>query len=283
MQPRRILRKKILAASMSVFLGLLALVFVSSSGAQESGKTVIKVNGAGMASDQVDKWAKSFMDSNPGTGILAIGSSAGKGFQALIDGNAEIAVMSRDLSSSERSKAGEKALRLVEKPIGHAAIAVITHPRNPVNELTLEQLHKLYSGAYENWKEVGGPNQPVRCLSRRIPESGGAVFFWTKVMDGEAFGKNTVLTETWETILKVCSAAEDLPLGIVPSTRNLSSVKVLAIKKNDNSPAVMPLEKSVRDGSYPITLSFFFAWDQGSESPVLLKFVDFCRIQGGGR
>jgi len=274
--------KKIFAASMSVFLGLLALVFVSSSGAQESSKTAIKVNGAGMASDQVDKWAKSFMDSNPGTGILAIGSSAGKGFQALLDGTADIAVMSRDISSSERSKASEKGIRLVERPIGQAAIALITHPRNPINELTLEQVHKLYSGEYQNWKDVGGPDQPVRCLSRRIPESGGAAFFWTKVMDGEAFGKNTVLTETWEAILKVCSAAEDLPLGIVPSTRNLSSVKVLPIKKDDKSPPVMPLEKSVRDGSYPITLSFAFAWDQRSETPQLLKFVDFSQIQGGG-
>ena len=274
--------KKILVSSVSVFLGLLALVFVSSSGAQESGKIVIKVNGAGMASDQVDKWAKSFMDSNPDTGIVVIGSSAGKGFQALLDGNAQIAMMSRDISSSERSKAGEKGIRLVERPIGHAAIALITHPRNPINELTLEQVHKLYNGEYQNWKDVGGPDQPVRCLSRRIPESGGAVFFWTKVMGGEGFGKNTVLTDTWEAILKVCSVAEDLPLGIVPSTRNLSSVKVLSIKKDDKSPPVMPLEKSVRDGSYPITLSFTFAWDQRSENSQLVKFVDFCQIQGGG-
>jgi len=274
--------KKIFAASMIVLLGLLALVFVSSSGAQETGKTAIKVNGAGMASDQVDKWAKSFMDSNPGTGILAIGSSAGKGFQALVDGTADIAMMSRDISASERSKAGEKGIRLVERSIGKAAIALITHPRNPVNELTIEQVHKLYSGEYQNWKDVGGPDQPVRCLSRRIPESGGAVFFWTNVMDGEPFGKKTLLTESWEVILKVCSSAEDIPLGIVPSTRNLSSVKVLSIKKDDKSPPVMPLEKNVRDGSYPITLSFNFAWDQRSETSELLKFVDFCRIQGGG-
>jgi len=143
MQPRRIFMKKIFAASMSVFLGLLALVFVSSSVAQESGKTVIKVNGAGMASDQVDKWAKSFMESNPGTQILVIGSSAGKGFQALLDGTAEIAVMSRDIGPSERTNASEKGIKLVDRPIGQAAIALITHPRNPINQLTLEQVRKM--------------------------------------------------------------------------------------------------------------------------------------------
>jgi phosphate transport system substrate-binding protein len=268
---------------MSIFLGLLALAFVSSPSAQGSAATNLRVNGAGMASDQVDLWAKSFMKSNPDATVTVIGSSAGKGFQALLDGIAEIALMSRGINPGERNRAGEKGLRLMEKSIGRAAIAVITHPRNPVNELTLEQLHKLYSGEYDNWKAVGGPDQPVRCFSRRIPESGGAVFFWNQVMQQQAFGKNTVLTETWGAILKACSAAEDLPIGIMPSTRDFSSVKVLAIKKDDAGRPVLPREENVKNGSYPIVLNYSFAWDQRSESPSLLKFVEYCQTQGGGQ
>lgn len=283
MQLRYLFSTRRFAAFIGVFVCLLIAFFVSSSMAQGTPKTNLKVNGAGMASDQVDVWAKSFMRSNPDVGITVIGSSAGKGFQALLEGQAEIAMMSRDINSAERNRAGEKGVKLVEKPIGQAALALITHSRNPINELTLEQVHKLFTGAFQNWKDVGGPDQPVRCLSRRIPESGGAVFFWEKVMAGEAFGKNTVMTESWDTILKVCSAAEDIPLGIVPSTRNLSSVKVLGIKKDDSSPVVMPVEKSIREGLYPITLQFFFTWDQRVENPLLLKFVDFCQVQGNAR
>jgi phosphate transport system substrate-binding protein len=270
--------------SNTVVLGFLILIAFLATGAiaQDTRNVVLRVNGAGMASDQVDRWAKQFMEANPDTRITVIGSSAGKGLQAFIDGNAEIAMMSRETRVDERKKAIEKGIRLGEKPIGRAAIALITHPRNPLNELTLEQVRKIYTGEYDNWKQVGGPDAPVRCLTRRIPESGGAVFFWNKVLDGEPFGSKTVMTETWEAIIKVCSVAEDLPIGIAPSTRNLSHVKVLSIRNDDKSIVLAPKEQTIKDGSYPIVLTFSFVWDEGSKNPAAMKFADFCQSQGGG-
>lgn len=273
--------KRALALALSVCFVSAFVCGAQFAAAQETGKQILKVNGAGMSSDQVDKWAKRFMETNPDVTVTVTGSSAGKGFQALLDGAADIAMMSREISATERDKANGKGLKVAEKPIGRAAIALVTHPRNPVNELTLEQAKRMYAGEYTNWNQVGGPDAPVRCLSRRIPESGGAVFFWTKVLDGEAFGKGTVFTESWETILKICGAAQDLPLGILPQTRNLASVKVLAVKKNESSAAVLPKDENLKNASYPIVLSFSFAWDERSEGPAVRKFVEFCRSQGG--
>ena len=274
--------KRVFATVLAVSCGFLTVVCMTIASAQDSGRKVLRVNGAGMASDQVDKWAKRFMETNPGIAVTVIGSSAGKGFQALLGGTAEIAMMSREISADERKKANEKGLKLVDKPIGQAAVALITSPRNPLSELTLEQVKATYTGQYVNWKEVGGPDEPVRCLTRRIPESGGAVFFWNKVMNGEPFGPKTVMTETWEAILKVCAVAQDLPIGIVPHTRNLSTVKILAMRKDNMSPAVMPTEENVKNGTYPITLTFAFAWDGESKEPAIAKFADFCQSQGGG-
>lgn len=248
----------------------------------QENRTSIRVNGAGIASDIVDKWAKRFMESNKDILITVVGSSAGKGFNALLDGSAEVAMMSRDIRPDERKKASEKGLKLIEKPIGNGAIALITHPRNTVNELTLEQVRKIYTGEYDNWKQVGGPDAPIRCLTRRIPESGGAVFFWNKVLHGEAFGSKTVMTETWEVIMKVCTVAEDIPIGIVPSTRNLSQVKVISIRDDEKSMTVGPTEQSIKNGSYPIVLTFGFVWNDVSSNPAVVKFADFCQIQGGG-
>ncbi len=275
--------KKILAISLGVVLVLLAPILVPLSGAQEPAKKIVRVNGAAMSSDQVNIWAQRFNEANPDTSVTVVGSSAGKGFQALVDGSAEIAMMSREISPSERKKAEEKGLQLAERPIGYAAIAVITHSRNPVSELTFEQLKKLYTAEYDNWNKVGGPDEPVRCLTRRIPESGGAVFFWEKVVGKEPFGSKTVFTETWDAIIKVCSSAQDLPIGVVPATRNLSAVKVLGVKKDDQSQAVLPKEAEIKNQAYPIVLSFTFAWDGRSKEPAIVKFVDFCQSQGGGK
>lgn len=272
--------KRLAAAALCVGVALLLLGTVPLS-AQERARQMLRVAGAGMSSDQVDKWGKRFEELHPDASVTVVGSSAGKGFQALINGMTDIAMMSRAISASERKAAAEKGLKLAEKQIGYAGLAMITSPRNPVAELTLDQARKLYTGEYTNWNQVGGPNSEVRCLSRRIPESGGAVFFWTKVLDSEPFGKGIVFTESWETIIKICASAQDFPIGIIPQTRNLSSVKIIAVKKSENDPAIFPRDENIKNGSYAIILPFSFAWDERSETPTMRQFVDYCRTQGG--
>jgi phosphate transport system substrate-binding protein len=271
---------RLLAISGLVALSMAA--FIQISDAQAPGKKIIRVNGAGMASDQVNLWAKSFMEANQDVNLLVIGSSAGKGFRDLIAGNAEVAMMSRDISADEREKAKDKGIKLAEKPIGKAAVAVITSTRNPVSELTIEQIRKIYTGEYLNWKQAGGPDSPIRCLTRRVPESGGAVYFQSKAMNGQPHGPSAVFTETWETIMKVCSTAQDLPIGIVPHTRKMNDVKMIALKVDEDSSGVKATDEAVKSGTYPITLTFSFVWDQRLEDPSLLKFVDYCASQGLG-
>jgi len=113
-----------------------------------------------------------------------------------------------------------------------------------------------------------------------VPESGGAVFFQAKAMNGQPHGATTVFTETWETIMKACSAAQDLPIGIVPHTRNLNEVKIITLKVDENSSGLKPTREVVKSGAYPITLLFTFVWDQRVEDPVLLQFIDYCANQG---
>ncbi len=275
--------KKILAMSLGMALVLLAPTLVALSGAQETAKRIVRVTGAAMSSDQVNIWAQKFNEANPDIAVTVVGSSAGKGFQSLVDGAAEIAMMSRAIRPEERKKAEEKGLQLAERPIGYAGIAVITTSRNPVSELTFEQVRKLYTGEFDNWNKVGGPDEPVRYLSRRVPASGGAVFFQEQVMRNEPHGPNIVFTDSWEAILKVCTVAKDLPIGIVPATRNRSEVKTFRIKRDDQSQAVLPTEEDIKSQTYPIVLLFTFAWDGKSKEPAIVKFVDFCQSRGGAK
>jgi len=273
--------KRSLAIVVAAVLAVSTPVLVRIADAQEtSNRKIIRVNGAGMSSDQVQKWAQRFMEANTEIGITVVDSSSRKGFQSLLEGNAEVAMMSREIRSEERRRAAEKGLKLVERPVGHAALALITIPRNPVNELTMEQVQKFYTGEYRSWKNVGGIDESVRCLARRIRDSGGTVFFWTNVLDSGHFGRNTTFTESWEEIIKICQVAEDLPLGIAPSARNLNGVKVLAIRQDKKSPPIKPTEETVKNGSYPITLLFAFAWDERLNDPGILRFVEFCQGHG---
>ncbi len=276
-----LMRKSLLLTAI-ICCTIMTLFVVPVLAADTASKPALRVNGAAMASDQVQKWANSFMQANPGVNVLVIGSSAGKGFEALFQGNADIALASRAISTEEQKKASDKGLALANKLIGYSGMAVMTNPKNTIDELTLEQLRKVFTGEYTNWKQVGGPDAQIRPLTRRIPESGGAVFFMEEVLKNKSYGSSTVFAESWNSIVQVCSSANDLPIGIGPALVAKSQIKLLAIKPNENSPAVKPSEDALKDGSYPIINPIHMYWNSKSDDERIKSFVEYCAREGLG-
>jgi phosphate transport system substrate-binding protein len=250
---------------------------------QETAQMAIRANGAAISSDQVQLWANSFMQGNPATRIVVTGSSAGKGFASFFAKNSELVIASRVISADEQKKAAAENVELGERVVGYSGIAVITSPKNPVSELTMAQLRKIFSGDCVNWKEVGGPEAPIRCFTRRVPESGAALFFQEKVLDKQPYGPNTTIAESWSTIIKVCSAATDLPIGIaavIPALAASGKIKILGIKEDPHSNAVQPSDETLKNKTYPIILPFRFYWDAKAATPQLKAFVEFCAAAG---
>ena len=275
--------KEVLSRALIIGFAFLAAIAISAATGQDGAGKVLKVKGAVMASNQVDRWGTRVVKEAPGVAVTVSGSSTGKGFVSLLDGTADIAMMSREVLPDERNRAEEKGIKIAERPVGYAGVALITSSRNPVSELTMDQLKRLFSGEYDNWRLVGGPDEPVRCLSRRVPESGGAVFFRKRVLGEKPFGSKTVFTETWHSIIRVCSVARDLPVGIVPHGRDLTGVKVLRIKRDAASVAVAPTQENIRSKEYPIVLSFSLVWNAQSKDPSVKAFVDFCASEHGAK
>jgi phosphate transport system substrate-binding protein len=268
--------------TMGIFL--LVLHFTHAV-AQDVQSQALRLNGAAIASDIVQKWANSFTQSRPNIRLVVTGSSAGKGFSSLLDNQADIAIATRLISKSEQKTAEDKGLKLADSPVGHAGVAVYTSNRNPINELTLDQLKRIFTGQVENWSQLGGPDAPIRCLTRRMPESGAVVFFWETVLEQEPFGKSVIFTENWSTILKTCATAQDIPIGIgpVPLGANTSGAKILAIKKDDQTPGVLPSDLTLKDQSYPIVLQFHFYWNSMTTDKRVMEFVEYCEKMGLGK
>jgi phosphate transport system substrate-binding protein len=272
--------KRNLRATLCVFTVLCVMALTSGANAEEA-KKAIRINGAGMASDQVQLWAQEFTAANPDTPFVVTGSSAGKGFEALFEKNADVALASRIINAEEQKKATAKGLKLDTRLIGYAGLAVVTTARNAVSALTKEQLQKVFTAEYTNWSQVGGPDEPIRCLTRRIPESGGAMFFLETVLHKQPYGKTTVFTESWTGIMKVCSVAKDLPIGIGPRlVANNSAVKVIGIKADDSAPAILPTDETMKNKTYPIIVPIRLYWDAQTQDDRILKFVDFCEQKG---
>lgn len=85
-----------------------------------------------------------------GVDVLVQGGGSSAGPIALSSNVAQIASSSRKLTKEEI-----KNLRVFV--IAHDVLAIVTHPLNPINNISIEQLRKILSGEITNWKELGAP------------------------------------------------------------------------------------------------------------------------------
>ncbi len=265
-----------------IVVGLFTISSVISMGVAAD-KKMIRVNGAAMSAQQVLTWSNEFIQRNPDYSITVTGSSAGKGFLSLFEDNTEVALASRGITAGEKRAANEKGITLEERQIGHSAIAIITSKANPIAELTLDQIRNIFTGRTTNWKELGGPDIPIRAFSRRIPESGGAVFFWEHVLEKEPLGSKVTIAESFSSIIKVCAVANDNPIGIAPAGNVKDDVKIIGVKIDNSSAAVLPTAENIASRAYPIILKFSMWWNVQNKDDRLMKYVDYCEARGHGK
>ena len=126
-------------------------------------------------------WAERYQQLHPEVRISVTGGGSGTGIAALINGTVDIANASRSIKPEEAEEAKANGIEAIEFTVARDAIAIIVHPRNPVNQLTLQQISDIYSGKINNWREVGGDNRPIVRLSRET-NSGTHVYFLEAVL-----------------------------------------------------------------------------------------------------
>jgi hypothetical protein len=132
-------------------------------------------------------------------------------------------------------------------------IAVITHPSNPVDSLTLDQVRKIFSGEYLNWSQVGGTDLPVQLVTSR--DTPAALESLLDAHLAPSAARVPLLS-----YLFVGVAETEGAVGFLPATnieqlefiRGHGAIKKIAIRKDNQSPAFTPNPGAVLDGSYPL-------------------------------
>ena len=125
--------------------------------------------------------------------FLPVGS--GKGLMALVDGKVPVSatsetladtVKSADKAAKDMDKTFAAPANLVFHEISRDSIVVIVHKDNTVASLTKAQLKDLNTGKVTNWKDVGGPDLPVKVISSHAGSATRAVF-QKQMMDGAEY------------------------------------------------------------------------------------------------
>ena len=104
--------------------------------------------------------AETFMEEYPDVTVTVEYTGSGAGIESVTNKMVDIGNSSRALKDTEKEKG------VVENVIAIDGIAVITNNSNEVENLTKEDLIKIYTGEIKNWKELGGKDENIVVLGR---------------------------------------------------------------------------------------------------------------------
>ncbi len=232
-------KRKFIVCLLTAVLLLSSLAGCGSSGVTTDGSTSMeKVIGALGEQFKLD------------TGITVsynpTGSGAGIG--AVSAGRCDIGLASRYL------KEEEKASGLTETVLAYDGIALIVNPANPVSDLDVETIAKIYTGAITNWKDVGGKDAEIVRIGRE-PGSGTRDGFESITDTKEACQYRQELTSTGDVITAVAQNPGAIGYASLASVKD--SVKALTVG------GVTPNEETVKDGSYVVQRPFILVTRTG--------------------
>ncbi len=227
-------------------------------------------------------WAEACERSEPGLHVRVEALGSNTGFAGLLDGSSEVAASSRLVRADELSFAQKLGVELREIVTGYDGIAVIVHPDNPVRELDLETLARIFAQRVTRWSELSGDDAPIHAFGRPS-YSGTHGFFKERVFaalgQGAGFGASIEeLESSREIVARV--AADPHAIGYVSLGHVHPEVRVLALRPGPGTAAVAASAASIRDGSYPIArpLFLYLRTDAGRDARA---FVDVALSPAG--
>ena len=191
-------------------------------------------------------------------------TGSGAGIEAVTNGTADIGNSSRSLTDEE------KAGGLEENIVAIDGIAVIVHPDNDVEDLTTDQLKKIYTGEITNWSEVGGVDEAIVVVGREAGSgTRGAFEEILEVEDACKYAQE--LNETGAVVAKV--GETEGAIGYVSLDNVKDSVKAL------NLDGVEASEETIKDGSYSLQRPFVMATkgkisEQSEAVQAIFEFID---------
>jgi phosphate transport system substrate-binding protein len=241
--------------------------------AKDTGSRFI-VSGASATAPAVDKELKAYKKAFPNCAGALVVASSGKGIRQFLAGKADIGMATRDLNEKEDKKAQEAGIAIAKRKFGDIGLGVIVSADNPVTELTMDQMRDIFSGKITNWKDVGGPDKPIKVLTREVPTRGSGVLFQKLVLGGAPYSKGSVIAQRWSNMAAGC--AKGWAIGYMHTMSkfakdpNAFGIKFLQFKKDKDSPAVQPF-----DPSYPVVMPFNLFWKKGTKNKCITGFVDF--------
>lgn len=234
----------------------------TASSASSSLSGTVATDGSTSMEKVIGYLSEAFMKDNTDVKVTYNPTGSGSGIEAVGKGSCDIGLASRDLTDEEKSSG------LKQTTIALDGIGMIVNPQNGVEDLSLDQISKIYTGEITNWKDVGGADGQIVVIGREAA-SGTRDGFETITGTKEKCKYAQELTSTGDVVQTV--AGNPNAIGYASIADLNDSVKAIKVG------GVAPSEDTVKDGSYKIQRDFNLITKDGTKlSAPAQAFFDYC-------
>ncbi len=207
-------------------------------------------------------------------GISIIDDGTDEGILALLDRECELAMASRKMGSEEMREAESRGMDIRETRVGGIGMAIAVHPTNPVDELTVDQVRKIFDGTFTAWNQVGGASQAISVVTVCTNDSRITGYF-TQARPGAPVQR--IASQAKRSLEEL----NEVALVHVGETELQPKVKFLAIKRSKESAGVLPSPQNVKCGMYPFIQPLYLYIDWKNAADQAKAFFAFCGSQNG--
>lgn len=236
----------------------------------------IQVKGSDTVVNAAQKIAEEFMKDYPHVFVAVTGGGSGVGIASLINKTCNVATASREMKPKEIELAEKRGVFPKEFTVAHDGVAVIVSKDNPVDKLTIEDLHRIFTGKAANWKEFGGKDLHIVTLSREV-SSGTHMYFKEEVVQlgkkdsPEEFSPQTLLLTSSQAIVEEV-AANEAAIGYLGMGYVSDRTKPLLLANGGEF--YPPDVNNVIKKAYPLSRGLYF-YTNGEPNGVIKLFIDF--------
>ncbi|MCC7300744.1 MAG: phosphate ABC transporter substrate-binding protein [Verrucomicrobia bacterium] len=248
----------------NIFLAVLCGMALTSGSGCGKQKTAVTVAGSTAFQPFAEKLAEQFMEKQTDIAVTVQGGGSALGVQAALSGAAQIGM-------ADLVQLPPEARDLTAVVVARDGIAVVVNNKNPVSNLTTEQIRGIFCGKINNWKELGGIDHEITVVSREA--GSGTRSSFEKIIKDVTLTKNAIIQDSNGTIRETVAMDENA-VGYL--SHGLLNEKIKAATVH----GIACTTEEVVAGRYPIVRPVYLL-TKGEPTDATKAFIDYvCSDEG---
>lgn len=251
-----------------MLLAALLALFAPACGRSEGEDRHLLLTGSSTVAPLASEIARRFEATHPGVRVDVQAGGSSRGIADARRGTADLGMISRDLAPDERD--------LVSFPLARDGITIMVHARNPVRELSRDDVRRIYSGGVRRWTALGGHDAPITVVHKAEGRATLEVFLEWLGMRNSAVRADVVIGHNRQAIKTVAGNPDALGYVSIGAARaeiaDGASIRLLPLEGR------APTLEGVRSGAFPLARTLHLVC-RGEPRALARRFVEFARSE----